>query len=308
MSGSWIAGSVRARLLVAERRLGAEDVGRLAGCSSLHDALAALGGGPYRHGMRLDLPLTDAQRAVASKTLLDLRLLAGWLPGDALELLRALAAWFELCNLEDRVAYLVGASLRPPFELGLLGVAWPRARESQTVGELRRAIAASQWRDPGGDTPARICLGLRFAWARRAAAAAGAARAWAAGAAALLLARELFVVGMPVEAPGLPRLGLLGSGWRTAGTFERFLGSLPPEASWALTGIGEPRELWQAEARWWTRVEDDAERFIHEHDARRVVVGATALLGADARRISAALAVAARRGLPGFEEVPVARV
>ena len=175
VSAAWVSGSVRARLLVAERRLGAEGARELAASPSLRDALVALGRSPYRREVSLELELEAAQRALAVKTLLDLRLLAGWLPRDALGLLRALAAWFELANLEDRIAYLDGAPLREPFELGSLAGAWPRAAEAQSIEELRQALAPTAWGDPGGETAAELGLGLRLAWARRVTDAAPAA-------------------------------------------------------------------------------------------------------------------------------------
>jgi hypothetical protein len=63
--------------------------------------------------------------------------------------------------------------------------------------------------------------------------------------------------------------------------------------------VGEPQDLWRAEAGWWTRVERDG--FDLMHRARfdsRAVVGAIAVLAADAWRVRAALQVAARSGNP----------
>jgi hypothetical protein len=304
MSASWVAGSVRARLLVAERRLDDDAARALGAASSLAEALVVLARTPYRRDVGLELGTVEAQRAVVEKTLRDLRLLAGWLPRDALGALRALAAWYELANLEDRIAYLAGAPLRVPFELGSLAVAWPRAADAQSLHELRVTLRASSWGDPGGETPAETCLGLRLAWARRVAADVPEARAWAAGAAALLLAREVFVVGLAVEALPLPAFRLLGRGWEAAGTFARFVEALPPDAAWALEGALAPEDLWRAEARFWARVEVDANGLLRTGVAgQAVVVGAVALLAADTRRVVAALGAAARRGLHGVEEV-----
>jgi hypothetical protein len=303
VSAAWVAGSVRARLLVAERRLGAEGARELAASGTLRDALVALGRSPYRREISLELELGAAQRALAAKTLLDLRLLAGWLPRDALGLLRALTAWFELANLEDRVAYLEGAPLRQPFELGSLASAWPRAAEAQSIAELRQALAPTAWGDPGGETPAELGLALRLAWARRIADAAPAAQGWAAGAVALLAARVLFVTGLPVEALPVPRIRLLGATWPAAGTFARFVEALPPDAAWALDGTETPEQLWRAEARWWTRVEEQAATLLRgSRPGPEIVVAAAALLAADAHRAATALATAARRPLQGVEE------
>ena len=304
MSASWIAGSVRARLLVAERRLGKDGAQALAGSGSLGEALIALGRSPYRRQVEHDLGLAGAQRALAEKTLVDLRLLAGWLPRDAMGLVRALSGWYELANVEDRIAYFEGAPLRTPFELGSLAVAWPRAAEAQSLDELRRVLARTAWGDPGGETGATASLGLRLSWARRIAADAPGAMHWAAGAAALLLAREIFVVGLPVETLTLPSLPWLGARWQTAGTLPRLIESLPAAAAWSLDGVTEAGDLWQAECRWWQRVEVEARALMHTAGAGpEVVTGAVALLAADTHRACAALAAVGRKALPGVEEV-----
>ncbi len=304
MSGSWVAGSVRARMLASERRIGPAAARELAGSASLREALVFLAHTPYRRELSLDLDVAGAQRAVVSKTLVELRLLAGWLPPDALGLLRTLGAWYELANLEDRLAYLDGAPLRRPFELGGLAVAWPRASGAQSLEELRRALALSSWRDPGGETPAQAGLGLRLAWARRVAAEVPEARSWAAGAAALLLARELFVVGLPVERLPLPPVEVLGADWHRAGTFGDFVRVLPAHAAWALAGFDSAQELWLAEAGWWRRLEEDADVFAHSTLTGPLpVIGAVALLAADAHRVATALAAVDRQGLTGVAEV-----
>jgi hypothetical protein len=295
---------VRARLLASERRLGVEGARHVAACATLADALGALGSSPYQRVLTLELGLGEAQRAIVSKPLLDLRLLAGWLPGDALGLLRTLGSWYELANLEDRIAYLNGAGLRQPFELGSIAVAWPRAADAASLEELRHALASSSWGDPGGETPVEVALGLRLAWARRVAAEVPEVRSWAASAAALLIARELFVAGLPVEILPLPPFQLLGSGWQTAGTFARFVDSLPSDAAWALAEAEGPEDLWRCERHWWARIEGEAEVLLRSAAVGRpVVVGAVALLAADARRTAEALEFVVRRGLPGVEEV-----
>lgn len=297
MSGSWIAGSVRARLLVAERRAGPDAAAEIAAAGSLRDALVVLSRTPYRRGARLGLELADAERAVLDTTLLHLRLLLGWLPADAHGLLRTLAAWFELANAEDRVGYLAGARLRRPFELGGLAVAWPRAAGAQTLDELTRALSGSAWTELDPHSGAELGLALRLAWARRVAAEVPEARPWALGAAALLLAGELYVVGLPVERLAVPELPLLGAAWQDARTFEQLKHSLPPEAAWALADADTPAELWRAEARWWETVEREAGGLLRSGVAgQAVVTGAVALLAADAHRLVTALELAARGG------------
>jgi hypothetical protein len=301
--GAWIAGSVKARLLVAERRLGPAGARRLESLPTLQDALSELERSPYRRELGQAHALADAQRALLSTVLLELRLIAGWLPSDALELVRTLAGWYELANLEDRIAYLDGAPPRPPFELGSLDAGWSAASGAQSLAEIRSALAPTRWGDPGGETPAELGLGLRLAWARRVAADVPEALSWAAGATALLVARELFVAGLPVDALPLPSVRLLGTAWPAAHTYERFAAALPAQAGWALEPAPEPDLLWRAEAGWWARVEQQAASLLGRAVAgRNVVVAAAALLAADARRVAVTLAGVARRGLPGVSE------
>ena len=49
-----------------------------------------------------------AQRGVAETLLWHLRILAGWLPAAGAGLMRALAGWFELQNIDARLAALAG--------------------------------------------------------------------------------------------------------------------------------------------------------------------------------------------------------
>ena len=103
LSPGWVAGSVRARHLLA-RRLGRSDAWALAQAPSLDDALERLAGSAYGHRCRPGLDLADAQRAVAGTALWHVRVLAGWTPPRGLEPVRALAAWFEIANVDDRLA------------------------------------------------------------------------------------------------------------------------------------------------------------------------------------------------------------
>ena len=126
MSIGWVGASTRARLLL-RRRIGAERAAQLARSLSLPEALLGLTGTAYGRELDPGLELEDAQREVAAATLLHFRLLAGWLPPGSAEFLRSLVGWYELVNVEDRLAYLHGAELRQPFDLGGLASVWPRA-------------------------------------------------------------------------------------------------------------------------------------------------------------------------------------
>ncbi len=293
MSAGWVAGSTRARLLLT-RRVGGERARAAAAAGSLAEAARALVG--TRFAAVADASdLEAAQRAVAATLLLETRILAGWLPAAAGEPVRALAAWFELRNIEERVVYLSGRPLTEPFALGALGSAWPEASRAQSIGELRAALARSVWGDPGGVAAADVHLGLRLAWARRVSASAPEAATWAAAALALIVARERFLSGRRAEELDRRRLTGLGDDWLRAATVADVSRLLPARAAWALTGVDHPDQLWRCEAAWWRRVSADAERLVHgAREGRPVVVGALALLAADAVRTSAALAVAAR--------------
>jgi hypothetical protein len=303
MSAGWVAGSVRGRLLLG-RRLGRGPALDLARAGSAGEALALLAASPYGRGAELAGDVAQAQRAIAGTLLLHLRLLAGWLPPAGVGVVRALAGWFELVNVEDRLAYLLGHEPEHPFELGSLSVSWPALSRAQTPGDLRAALAASAWGDPGSEEPVDVHVSLRAAWARRVLAEAPEAHDWVGGALALLAARGL-VRGAALRSAALTPL--LGTAWERAQTVQALAAALPANAAWALEGCGDPADLWRAEAAWWSRVERDGEELARgSREGRGAVVGVVALLAADARRASLALAAAARgeAALVGGADVP----
>lgn len=301
MGASWVAASVRARLLL-QHRVGAETARLVAQAGSLESAVGLVStSGAASDALGTSLEAT--QRAVAELVALRIRLLAAWLPRDAAGRLRPLASWFEIVNIEDRLVYFGGAELRAPYELGILSSAWAGAAATQSAGEMRSLLAGSSWGDPGSDDPEDIHLALRLAWARRVAAQVPAARSWAAGAAALLLAGELFVAGRGVD-DELVRRVRLGSSWPRAGSLAELHGLLPRAGAWALDGVDDPAELWLAELAWWRRVAADAELMTRSRlDGSDVVIGAVALLAYDAMLLTVALAVAARGGSASAQEV-----
>jgi hypothetical protein len=281
MSGGWIAGTVRAKGM-ARRSLGAQTARQLAACRSLPEAQRLLTATPFRTAAEPGLSLAAAQHAVAATILWDLRVLAGWLPRDGVALLRLLAGWFEIANVDELLQALTGRLVGPEFQLGALATAWPRLASARSITELRRNLAASAWGDPGGDGAADIRLGMRTRWAARIASSGAQARPWAASASALLLGGE---PGAPPPA-AVPNVGRPG---------RRVSGRLQPSA-----GVSRPAaEPWQAEADWWRRVEADG--FVLLRSAgpdSGPVLGAVIVLAADARRVRAALELAARGGAP----------
>lgn len=302
MSLPWVAGAVRARLLLG-RRLGRRRALEAAACRTLDDALPLVAAGGYLRDVQAAPDLAAAQRAVAGTLLLRLRVLAAWLPPEGAIVLRVLAAWFELVNIEDRLAYLLGGPLRRPFELGGLSTAWNALAQAQSPGELRTALARSAWGDPRSEAPERVHFGLRLAWAERVAATAPEVARLADGAVALLVARELFAAGRPPELLASRRIRGLGTRWQDARTLPELIARLPVRASWALAGVERADDLWRGELAWWREAERAGVRLLRESgESRQGVVGASLLLAADAQRASAALGLAALGRRPELEE------
>ncbi len=304
MSAGWVAGDIRAKML-ARRRLGPDACKRVAACRSLADALAMLDETGYRvppervprEGADSRHALDQAQRAVSEALLWDLRVLAGWLPRGGTATMRALAGWFEIANITERLRELDTGTPGQYFQLGALASAWPRLRGLASLAELRRALAASAWGDPGGDEAAAIEVGLRAMWARRVAALGEPARTWAAAAVVLLLASERFAAGRP-DNPALRSVAVTLLG-RAAGarTLDGFAAVLPRRLSWVLSPGTAPADLWRNEAAWWRRVDQEGLKLLAAkgHGSRQVI-GAAVVLAADARRVTSALEIAARGG------------
>jgi hypothetical protein len=256
---------------------------------------------PYQHDVRADFDLTDAEHGVAATVLWNARVLAGWLPPAGVTQLRLLAGWFEIANVDIQLVTFDAASAAvstPIFQLGQLATAWPHLATTESTTDLRAALAASAWGDPGPVSARDIALFMRLSWADRVASGIARVRPWAAGAAALLVARERFLAGRPLPASAAARTSrLLGEGYGAATTLDDFGRSLPSEARWALFGLADPADLWRAEARWWSRVRRDGVTLLRRSGvgAHRSL-GAVALLAADAWQTRAALQIAAHGG------------
>lgn len=296
-----MAGSVRARL-IATHGAGRERALEVARCSSLGEGIAALASTMYGDAVRPGAGLADAQRAVAATALWQLRVLAGWLPPGAAPRARVLAAWFEIANIDERIAELAGMESHPQFDLGSLASVSRQVGGTTSAAGLRAVLASSEWGDPGGDAPAAIARALRLAWARRALDSLPGAATWTLGAVALLLARDIASGGGPQGA--LSRLPELGRDVAGAADIPELARRLAPRAAWVLSGVDDATGLWMAEARWWRRVETDARALLaRSPDGVSALTGAAALVAVDARRVSAALAAAARGGSPSTLEV-----
>jgi hypothetical protein len=286
------------------RRVGRAQARRLAAASAPADALAELAASAYGRFVRPGMDVARAQRAIAETALWHIRVLAGWAPPGGIEPIRALAAWFELANVEDHLAYLAGGDAPAPFALGGLATAWDRVAQTRTTGEALAALAASPWGDPGRGELRDVGLSLRLAWARRVLQSVDEAGAWVPGAVALLVARELFIAGRAADELRARRPPGIGSAWPQADSLRDLRDALPAGAAWALDGVREPGELWSAEAAWRRRVEDDAEVLAHTGlMGGPWAVAAVVLLGMDAWRCAGALEIAARGGTDDALEV-----
>ena len=154
MKPSWVAATVRARL-VATHGVGRERALAVARESSLADGIAALASTIYGKATRPDAELADAQHAVAATALWQLRVLAGWLPPGAALRARVLVAWFEIANVDERLAELAGMPSRRQFDLGSLGSASRRiaaANSPRTSGQRSRPPNGGI---PGATSPSR---------------------------------------------------------------------------------------------------------------------------------------------------------
>lgn len=229
----------------------------------------------------------------------NVRVLAGWLPPGGGDQLRVLAGWWEILNIEDRLASMAGYERPSPYDLGSLATAWPRLREAKNPVEMREILATSPWGDPGGDRPERISVGLNLSWAQRVAERVDDAAGWADGWSALVVARDLFLGERLLIADEVPRIRGLGWEWPTAGSLRDLSAKIPRSGSWVLSGVERGEDLWQAEARWWRRVETEALKQVR--DPRPGVgmgVAVFGILAVDAWRTQAALEMAARGGQP----------
>jgi hypothetical protein len=297
MSTAWVAGNVRAKAMV-NRRIGPARARQLAAAGSLAEAEQILANSPYRHGVRVGQTLAEAEHAVAATVLWHLRVLAGWQPRPGAGTLRTLAGWFEIANIRGHARAVSGGENEPTFALGSLETAWSRLRTTTSLTELRHVLSETSWGDPGGDSPADIAVGGELAWGRRVATAVPAARDWACGGAALLVARRLLFEGREFEQPArINAERLLGRGPMATRNLQEFSGRLPLPARWALSGTADVGELWQAEFRWWSRLERDGFELLRRpRFGAAPTIGAAAVLAADAWRCRAALQIASGGG------------
>lgn len=299
MSAGWVAATVRAKAM-ARRRVGAGVARRLASARSLDDALGLLDGTAYARAAAPGTTLPEAEQLVAATEIWQLRVLSGWLPRSAVGLARALGARYELANIEAHAQALAVRGRRQPyFELGSLALSWPRIAATTSASELRAALAASPWGDPGDVSPEALHDILVLRWLRMVAAEAPQATGWVIGAAVLVAAKQLLVRG-PSETLARAAAPLIGSEWVRARSVPELRSAMPVAGRWALDGIGSPAELWRAEAGLAARVESDGFRLLRQGTPGvDAVLGAVAVLAVDGWRVRVALADASYGVGPG---------
>ena len=326
-----MAATVRAKAM-ARRRAGAglcRDAAALGSLSQAVELFEQTGYGPELVANRNTATgqnsgsgpeLAAAQHATRRSVLWQLRVLAGWLPVSGARMVRAAGAAFELANitvlcrrLQEDAAAEAGTPLRRSaalpeyFELGGLATAWPRLSRAGNIPELVEMLRTSPWGDPG--TPEDLADTLSVVWMRRLAAAAPQTRSWMVAGAALLAARRVLVRPGTENDPGAAnrrepdnRLNtllqpMLGSTWADAQDLVSFRAALPAAAAPVLDSVGEPGDLWRAEAALRARVEEDAFRLLRSGlPGPDVAVGAVTVLAVDAWRVRAAMAAAASGG------------
>ena len=297
MSARWAAGAVRARAL-ARRRAGSDIARRVAGADGLGPALRLLADTTYGRRLHEDMELAAAEGEVERTLLWNLRVLAGWQPRPGVEILRVVACGFEAADVVGKLRELAGEPAKAPYGLGALATAWTGVRRAETPGQVREALSASPWGDPGGDDPAGVALFLGLSRALRLSRLEPPAARWAAGDAAVAVGREVHLARRRIDgAAARAAARLLGSAALRAPAWDEYVRSLPKVARWAVADLAAPEDLWRAEAAVRLRIEADSRELLSGGglDARPVL-GAAMLLSVDAWRVRAALECAARSG------------
>jgi len=298
MSAGWVAAGVRAKGL-AHRRLGRDGARELAASDGLVSALGILAHTPYGHEVKADMDLPSAEHAVFSTLLWHIRILAGWGPSLGAGPIRLLASGFEVANITGHLARIQGENAPDPYALGSMATAWPAVSAARTPADVRTALACSSWGDPGGEDLATVSLALSIGWARRVLDGVPGAGDWAISGAAIVLCRVIAAGAFSALGPSARRDSrrLLGPRWEDSTSPAELARHVSREAAKTLEGFSEPDELWRAEARWWSTLEESGAALASRSSLDvSGTVGVVGVLAADAWRTRAALQVAARGG------------
>ena len=96
----------------------------------------------YGYAVKPGMDASTAVGGVDATTLWHLRVLAGWLPPSGTQMVRLVAARYEIANIEGLLEQLDGGRAAPaPFELGALAVVWPAVRNAGSISEVRRGAS-----------------------------------------------------------------------------------------------------------------------------------------------------------------------
>jgi len=301
MGAGWVAATVRAKAM-ARRRIGAGAARRIALAPGFADALGLLDGTAYAEASAPGTSLREAERLVAAAELWQLRVLSGWLPRSAVGLARALGGRYERANIEAHARRLAEPGRQQQYyDLGSLALSWPRIAATTSAQELREALAASPWGDPGDGSPAALHDVLLLRWLRMVAAEAAPAIEWATGAATLVAAKQLLVATTgPADWLVRAAAPLIGAEWVDARSVSALRKAIPAAGQWVLDGVGSAEGLWRAEAGLAARIESDGFRLLrHGTPGVEPFLGAVAVLAVDGWRVRVALADAALGGGQG---------
>ncbi|HWF40919.1 MAG TPA: hypothetical protein VN683_02435, partial [Acidothermaceae bacterium] len=249
MTGAWVSADVRA-IAMSHRTIGRAAASSLAACTDLAAALTQLQSSPYARDVRPSHDLADAQRAVASTLLWNVRVLAGWVPANGVGMLRIAMAWFEILNVEARLRPAERRPVPPRFEMGSLA-STSGGSESVTRSNVVDRLRTTWWGQPSNESLWAIGLAMRSRLIDRASSGVPGASAWAAGAAALIVAREQVIAGN--QLPSDVRRNLAHTLRRDAfeaQSLEALRERLPRRASWVLDNVDSPEDMWRAESGW----------------------------------------------------------
>lgn len=272
MSGDWIAGSVRAHGLAGS--VGLDVATAVSASRDLDFAFDVLIASTWVRDLDTQTSLVAVERRILATLLWQLRILAGWLPAEGVEVIRSCVAWFEIRNVEDRMAHIAGAPAQASFELGRLGIISRSLQSTGSGADVRRLLAASSWGDPGAEDAYSIRIWMCHRWHRRVRDAAPELRVWADAAAWLLVLRERLA-----RRPGAELLASVRPG-------------LPSRWRWVSTTPWTSADLWSAEERWWAQIREEGASLLHSPVASsKPVLGALATLAATAHEIASALEI-----------------
>jgi hypothetical protein len=294
-AASWVAGAVRAQAL-SQRRIGPYRANEIARQASLADALAMLRPTAYGERTAEATSLAEAQRGVDATLIWHLRVLAGWLPREGAAAVETIAGWWELDNIRTVLAGFEGVPGEPLHDLGPFATLRQLERAGDAV-DLRQRLRRSPWGDPGSDEPAEMLRYLRLRLALRISELGGPATRWASQRAAIWIAEDRFVDERRSPQRVLRRLPRFSTAGPQASSIVEFTSHLYADVARPFAGIEQLRELPAVEVRWWEGVDGEAETLLSRSRlGRDAWLPAVALLGVDAWRTKAALAMAARGG------------